>query len=110
MCSFDLPRQQGLPRLPEEVDFRQAVLEGARQRYGELEGEVEDRIAHELAVIQEMGLADYFLVVADIVRFAKQQGIPVGPGRGSAQAAQWPIVWELPASIPLPTALCSSGS
>jgi DNA polymerase-3 subunit alpha len=87
MCSFDLPRQQGLPRLPEEVDFRQAVLEGARQRYGELEGEVEDRIAHELAVIQEMGLADYFLVVADIVRFAKQQGIPVGPGRGSAASS-----------------------
>jgi len=43
-----------------------------------------ERLNQELEVIKKMGYASYFLVVADFVRFAKEQGIPVGPGRGSA--------------------------
>ncbi len=87
LCQFELPRQQGLPRLPEDIRLEDAVWQGASQRYGVLNDEVRSRIAHELAVIQEMGLADYFLIVADIVRFAREQDIPVGPGRGSAASS-----------------------
>ena len=50
--------------------------EKAQQRYGE-------RVAHELEVIIGKGFADYFLIVADLVSFAKGSSIPVGPGRGS---------------------------
>ena len=42
-----------------------------------------DRLSYELSVIEQMGYTDYFLIVADFVRFAKGRGIPVGPGRGS---------------------------
>ena len=42
------------------------------------------RLAHEISVIQEMGFSTYFLIVADFVRFARENSIPVGPGRGSA--------------------------
>lgn len=43
----------------------------------------EERLAHELSVINRMGFAGYFLIVADFIRWAKQHAIPVGPGRGS---------------------------
>lgn len=86
-CSFDLPRQTKLPTLPETRDWRQAVYAGAEQRYGQLGENVKKRIEYEMSIIEEMGLADYFLIVADIVRFAKNHGIPVGPGRGSAASS-----------------------
>src|SRR4029453_1794306 len=44
----------------------------------------EERVAYELTIINEMGFAGYFLIVSDFINWAKQQGIPVGPGRGSA--------------------------
>src|SRR5207302_3155157 len=44
----------------------------------------EQRLAHEIAVIQQMKYSGYFLIVWDFVRYAKERGIPVGPGRGSA--------------------------
>ncbi|MBE6576394.1 MAG: DNA polymerase III subunit alpha [Ruminococcaceae bacterium] len=47
------------------------------------EQEYRDRVAYELSVIEQMGYADYFLIVQDYVGFAKRSGIPVGPGRGS---------------------------
>ena len=58
--------------------------EGVRQLYGHDDGEVGERLDYELSVIRSMGFTDYFLVVWDFVRFAKEQGILVGPGRGSA--------------------------
>ncbi len=60
------------------------VFTGVRQRYGELTPTLEERIRYELSVIKQMGYATYFLIVQDFVCFAKSQGIPVGPGRGSA--------------------------
>ncbi len=54
------------------------------ERYGTLEPVVRDRLEFELQTIREMGFADYFLIVWDFVRFAKANGISVGPGRGSA--------------------------
>ena len=58
--------------------------EGAQRKYGHIEGEVAERLAFELKVITDMGFPTYFLVVWDFIRYAKEQGILVGPGRGSA--------------------------
>ena len=52
-------------------------------RYPQVTPEVETRLTHELSVIEETGFAGYFLIVGDFVRYAKEQRIPVGPGRGS---------------------------
>jgi DNA polymerase-3 subunit alpha len=61
------------------------VWEGATERYGDpLPQEVTDRINHELGVVQRMGFQEYFLVVWDLVNYAKKEGIRVGYGRGSA--------------------------
>ena len=58
---------------------------GLRHRYAPGPGDaLEARLAHELGVIEKMGFAGYFLVVWDFIRYARQQGIAVGPGRGSS--------------------------
>ncbi len=65
--------------------LRDLTMEGARQRYGTpLPPEVVERLDYELGVIGNMGFAAYFLVVWDLIRFARESGIRVGPGRGSA--------------------------
>ncbi|MCY3579238.1 MAG: DNA polymerase III subunit alpha [bacterium] len=65
--------------------LKELIAEGARMRYGESPGPVvEERIGHELGIIEEMGFPDYFLIVWDLVRYAKSRRIRVGPGRGSA--------------------------
>jgi DNA polymerase-3 subunit alpha len=73
---------------PEGKDLETYVREladaGARERYGELTPEIRDRLEHELRVISSMGFAGYFLIVWDLIRFAREHGIRVGPGRGSA--------------------------
>lgn len=63
------------------------VEKGAKKRYGEITPEIEDRIRYELKVIIEKGFSEYFLILADIVRFCRENDIPVGPGRGSAGGA-----------------------
>ncbi len=57
---------------------------GLRNIYGEITKDLQSRLDHELHVIKKMGFAGYFLITMDFVKFAKKQGIPVGPGRGSA--------------------------
>ena len=58
---------------------------GARKRYGDpLPSEVEERLRYELGVITSTGYAGYFLITADFIQAARDRGIPVGPGRGSA--------------------------
>lgn len=57
---------------------------GVRKIYGGLDDEVRQRLEYELGVIKQMGYAAYFLIVWDFIHFARQNGIPVGPGRGSA--------------------------
>jgi DNA polymerase-3 subunit alpha len=65
--------------------LRDLTMEGARQRYGDpLPAEVTERLDFELSVIGDMGFPAYFLVVWDLIRFARENGIRVGPGRGSA--------------------------
>jgi len=69
-----------------EVSYlRKLVDVGAGERYGPApSGEVLDRIEHELKIIEEMGFPAYFLIVWDLIRYARESGIRVGPGRGSA--------------------------
>lgn len=65
--------------------LRKETERGAIDRYGEpVPAEVKQRIDYELGVIDEMGFPGYFLVVADICRYARENGIWLGPGRGSA--------------------------
>ncbi len=65
--------------------LRHLSLEGAKERYGlPVPAAVLDRLDYELGVIAQMGFSAYFLVVWDLIRFARSRGIRVGPGRGSA--------------------------
>ncbi|MGH2691914.1 MAG: DNA polymerase III subunit alpha [Actinomycetota bacterium] len=64
--------------------LRELVEDGAERRYGEVTQEIRDRLEHELRTICSMGFAGYFLIVWDLIRFARDHGIRVGPGRGSA--------------------------
>jgi DNA polymerase-3 subunit alpha len=78
-----------------ESSFEQVTREGFARRLeeirktrpnfgGEQEERYRQRLTHEISVIQQMGFSTYFLIVADFVNFAKENSIPVGPGRGSA--------------------------
>lgn len=58
--------------------------DGLRQRYPNIAQSIEERLQHELQVIHQMGFDNYFLIVWDLVRYARERGILVGPGRGSA--------------------------
>ncbi len=86
---FGRPKLPSFPR-PEgfagaDDYLRHLALEGAAQRYGSpVPGEVLQRLDYELGVISDMGFSDYFLVVWDLIRHAREHGIRVGPGRGSA--------------------------
>ncbi|MDQ3106971.1 MAG: DNA polymerase III subunit alpha, partial [Actinomycetota bacterium] len=81
-----------LPNFPLPVGFasqadylRHLTYEGAHARYGaDLSDEVTTRLDFELGVIGDMGFSAYFLVVWDLIKYAKDRGIRVGPGRGSA--------------------------
>jgi DNA polymerase III subunit alpha len=80
-----------LPRFPtpDGVEpgamLRELATEGLRRRYGDpIPSEAQERLEFELGVISDMGFESYFLIVWDFVRYAKGEGIAVGPGRGSA--------------------------
>ncbi len=64
--------------------LRERCEEGLRKRYGRITPEIRHRLDFELATIEKMGFADYFLIVWDFVKYAKDRKIAVGPGRGSA--------------------------
>jgi DNA polymerase-3 subunit alpha len=61
------------------------AVQGAKERYGDpIPPHVKERLEYELSVITKTGYAGYFLIVSDFIRAARDRGIPVGPGRGSA--------------------------
>lgn len=60
------------------------VNEGLIKRYKEITPQIQERVKYELGVIEQMGFSAYFLITWDFINFAKESGIPVGPGRGSA--------------------------
>ena len=108
-CAFMLTKQK--PLMPvfkpasgksqddELIDMATSGLEEKllafkyRENYQEIRKKYFDRLHYELGIIQKMGFSGYFLIVADYVRWAKSQNIPVGPGRGSGAGsiAAWSI-------------------
>lgn len=84
---YHLPHFQ-TPDGSESLDyFRRMCREGFAERYADPPQEYRDRLAYEMGVIERMGYVDYYLIVADFIRWAKEHGIPVGPGRGSGAAS-----------------------
>lgn len=125
-CDAKIPRPEGVGHLPvfpvpagETVDsyFEKIAREGFASRLPEWEekrarGQLkhplsvyEQRLDYEIRLIQQMGFPGYFLIVWDLVRYARSRGIPVGPGRGSAAGSLVayclritdvdPIQWDL---------------
>lgn len=64
--------------------LEQVCFDGLHKRYGEPSQELKDRLKYELKTISDMGFVDYFLIVWDFIKYAKDHDIMVGPGRGSA--------------------------
>ena len=64
--------------------LRELCQQGLEKRYNPVTEELQERLDYELGVIKNMGFVDYFLIVWDFIHFAKNNGVPVGPGRGSA--------------------------
>ncbi|MGL6042819.1 MAG: PHP domain-containing protein, partial [Sandaracinobacteroides sp.] len=94
-------REPVLPKLVPDAEAEKAELDrlataGLGRRLALIEadhGPYHDRLAFELKIIGDMGFAGYFLIVADFIRWAKAQGIPVGPGRGSGAGSA--VAWAL---------------
>ncbi|MFH1645287.1 MAG: DNA polymerase III subunit alpha, partial [Candidatus Omnitrophota bacterium] len=67
-----------------EAYLKELVEKGLEKRYPEITEELRKRVEHELKIIQDSGFISYFLITWDFIRYAKDQNIAVGPGRGSA--------------------------
>ena len=91
-CDVDLGTDQYLlPEFPIPPAFERTIdylghlsREGAIARYGGRTPEIDQRLDYELEIIGKMGFAGYFLITSDFIKAARDRGIPVGPGRGSA--------------------------
>lgn len=90
-CNLEIPFNKiHLPSfpIPENTTpikyLRQLTEERVSKRFAKITAEIQERLEYELDVIDKMGFADYFLIVQDFINWAKNYGIVVGPGRGSA--------------------------
>ena len=91
MCNFafefgvtKLPYFEAPDGMDNQVYFEKLCREGLVRRYGDgVTDEMRERLEYEIDVIRRMGYTNYYLIVFDFINYAKQQGIPVGPGRGS---------------------------
>ena len=89
-CNYDF--EFGVTKLPlfdiptddHRTYLKNECIKGLENLLGNIPQNYKERLEYELSVIDEMGFNDYFLIVADFIRFAKSKDIPVGPGRGSA--------------------------
>ncbi len=88
---FELNHPPIMPDFPIPENFADAddylkhlSYEGAKQRYGEISDELTERMDFELETIKKMGFPGYFLIVQDFINAAREMGVAVGPGRGSA--------------------------
>ena len=85
--------QYHLPSFPvpegytNEEYFRKLCNDGFRERYPDAPESYKERLEYEIGVISRMGYVNYYLIVWDFIRYAKESGIPVGPGRGSGAAS-----------------------
>src|SRR6202165_3936387 len=83
--SFAIPAFPVPAGLGDDAAYLRSLCEvGLKERYGDPTPEQRQRLEYELDIISRMGYASYFLIVWDFIRYAREQGIPVGPGRGSA--------------------------
>ena len=94
MCNLEFTfHEYHLPSFPvprgysNEAYFRELCEKGFAERYDAPPQEYRDRLEYEIGVISRMGYVNYYLIVWDFIRYAKEQGIPVGPGRGSGAAS-----------------------
>ena len=94
MCNLEFVfNEYHLPSFPvpegftNEQYFRKLCYEGFEERYSEPPESYVERLEYEIGVISRMGYVNYYLIVWDFIRYAKEQGIPVGPGRGSGAAS-----------------------
>ena len=93
-CNLDFVfNQYHLPSFPvpegytNEEYFRKLCMDGFRERYASPPESYMERLEYEIGVISRMGYVNYYLIVWDFIRYAKEAGIPVGPGRGSGAAS-----------------------
>ena len=93
-CNLDFVfHEYHLPSFPvpegytNEEYFQKLCHDGFRERYPHAPQEYKDRLAYEIGVISRMGYVNYYLIVWDFIHYAKEAGIPVGPGRGSGAAS-----------------------
>lgn len=81
---YKLPKYE-LPKGYEAYEYLEGLCKkGLKKCYEEITPFLEERLNYELKTIQDMGFVDYFLIVWDFIKYAKDHGISVGPGRGSA--------------------------
>ena len=79
------PNNLKLPKIQSDRTLRELAYDGLKKKMGgEIPQKYLERLEHELSIIERLRFEGYFLIISDIVRFARQSGIPVGPGRGSA--------------------------
>lgn len=90
MPHYDVPKNHTIESYLEFM-----VREGLKKRYKEITPEIEARVKYELGIIEQMGFSAYFLITWDFIHFAKESGIPVGPGRGSAAGSIVAYVLEI---------------
>ena len=90
--------------------LQKLCYEGLEKHYGNPSDALKERLEYELTTIKNMGYVDYFLIVWDFIKYAKDHGISVGPGRGARRGVLCLIVWKLRLSIRLSTSCCSSVS
>ncbi len=93
-CNLDFTfHEYHLPSFPvpdgytNEEFFNKLCMDGFRERYPDPPESYRQRLEYEIGVISRMGYVNYYLIVWDFIRYAKESGIPVGPGRGSGAAS-----------------------
>ncbi len=79
---FPIPKESKAKNLDEYFEF--LAKQGLDKRFKTINKNIEDRFNYEVDIIKSMGYSGYFLITQDFINAAKQKGIPVGPGRGSA--------------------------
>ena len=84
---YKLPSFPVPPEHTSQTYFRELCEAGFRERYPAAPEEYRQRLEYEIGVISNMGYVNYYLIVWDFIRYAKENGIPVGPGRGSGAAS-----------------------
>lgn len=82
--NLHLPSFQVPDEFTQDKYLEQLCFKGARERFPEITCEIKERLEYELDTINKMGYSSYFLIVWDFINYARQNGIMVGPGRGSA--------------------------